>query len=113
MPNSDLEKQVSTLQNELAEQKTANEALKDKVVAEQKAEYESQIEALSTQVTDSGSTLKEAEATISDLNQKLETLEETLASKEKDAEVDGSCITTATWPCPHRGAPNGVGWGSR
>jgi hypothetical protein len=86
MPNSDLEKQVSTLQNELAEQKTANEALKDKVVAEQKAEYESQIEALSTQVTDSGSTLKEAEATISDLNQKLETLEETLASKEKDAE---------------------------
>lgn len=83
MPNSDLEKQVSTLQTELAEAKAANEALKDKVVAEQKAEYESQIETLANQVTDSQTTLKEAEANIADLTQKLETLEETLASKEK------------------------------
>lgn len=83
MPNSDLEKQVSTLQAELAESKAANEALKEKVVAEQKAEYESQIETLATQVTDSQTALKESEANVSDLNQKLETLEETIASKEK------------------------------
>ena len=83
MPNSDLEKQVSTLQAELAEAKAANEALKEKVVAEQKAEYESQIETLTNQVTDSQAAFKEAEANISDLSQKLETLEETLASKEK------------------------------
>tara|TARA_R110002167_G_scaffold93413_1_gene250362 strand:+ start:6097 stop:7680 length:1584 start_codon:yes stop_codon:yes gene_type:complete len=86
MPNTDLEKQVSNLQAELAEANTANEALKDKVVAEQKAEYESQIEALATQVTESGETFKGAEATISDLNDKVVALEELVASKDKAME---------------------------
>jgi hypothetical protein len=86
MPNTDLEKQVSNLQAELVQANSANEALKDKVIAEQKAEYESQIEALATQVTESEETYKGAEATISDLNEKVVALEELVASKEKAME---------------------------
>ena len=43
---SDLDKQIVDLRTELAEAKAANEALKEKVVAEQQAEFESKIQAL-------------------------------------------------------------------
>ena len=86
MPNTDLEKQVANLRAELAEANTVNEALKDKVVAEQKAEYESQIEALAARITESEETFKGAEATISDLNEKIVALEESVSSKDKAME---------------------------
>ena len=86
MPNTDLEKQVANLRAELAEANTVNEALKDKVVAEQKAEHESQIEALAARITESEETFKGAEATISDLNEKIVALEESVSSKDKAME---------------------------
>ncbi len=83
MPNTDLEKQVATLQAELAEAKASNEALKDKVVAEQKAEYESQIEALASKVSETETELAASTANVSDLNEKIASLEEAIASKDK------------------------------
>lgn len=85
------EKQFEELQKELAEAKAANKELEAKVLAEQKAEYESKIQSLADQVSESQESLTEsetkaaeAEASIQDLKNSISELEATLASKDEE-----------------------------
>ena len=85
------EKQFDELQKELAEAKSANKELEAKVLAEQKAEYESKIQTLADQVTDSQQALTDSEAkaaeaaaSIQDLQNSISDLEATLASKDEE-----------------------------
>jgi len=63
---SDLDKQVEDLRAELAEAKLANDALKEKVVAEQQAEFESKIQALEATIAEQAEALEAKDATISE-----------------------------------------------
>ena len=62
------EKQVADLRAELAESKFANEALKEKVLAEQQTEFQTKIEALQTTIEEAGFDAEEAVATVEDFN---------------------------------------------
>jgi uncharacterized coiled-coil protein SlyX len=84
---SDLDKQIDDLRAELAEAKTANEALKEKVVAEQQAEFESKIQALEATIAEQAETLKAKEVVVAeqaeaiakaadDMKEKMEKLRE-------------------------------------
>ena len=93
--SSELENQVSILKKELAESKSANEVLKEKVIAEQKAEFESQISNLESSLAEKQEEITKAEVSakaesevlesdIKLLKESLAQKEESLAAKEED-----------------------------
>jgi len=82
---SDLDKQIDDLRAELAEAKTANEALKEKVVAEQQAEFEEKIQLLEAKITEQSSSIAELTDSKEALAKSLTETQEALAAKEKDA----------------------------
>lgn len=63
---SELDKQIDDLRSELAEAKAANEVLKEKVVAEQQAEFESKIQALEATIAEQAETLKAKEVVVAE-----------------------------------------------
>ena len=63
---SDLDKQIEDLRTELAEAKAANEALKEKVVAEQRSEFESKIQELEATIAEQAEALTTKDATINE-----------------------------------------------
>ena len=84
---SELDKQIDDLRSELAEAKAANEVLKEKVVAEQQAEFESKIQALEATIAEQAETLKAKEVVVAeqaeaiakaadDMKEKMEKLRE-------------------------------------
>lgn len=73
------DKQISDLQKELAEAKTANEALREKVVAEKQAEFQAKVEALEAEIAEK----TEANETLSE---SLKQAEQALADKHDDME---------------------------
>lgn len=84
---SDLDKQIEDLRTELAEAKAANEALKEKVVAEQRSEFESKIQELEATIAEQAEALTAKDATINeqaeaikhgekDMKEKMEELRE-------------------------------------
>ena len=73
------EKQIDDLRAELAEAKSANEALQEKVAAEQQAEFDSKISAFEV-------TLAEKDAQISTITEEKTALAEAVAVKETDIE---------------------------
>ena len=94
------EKQIFDLQKELAKAKTENESLRDKVVAEKQAEFQSKVEALEAKISKGteanktlASTLEEKEAEIATYSEKVEALtkenegmiEEVAVMKKKEA----------------------------
>jgi hypothetical protein len=72
------EKQVLDLRAELVEAKAANEAIKEKIVAEQRAEFEEKIQSLEATIT-------ESLAQIAELNSQNTTLSESLSKAEESA----------------------------
>ena len=82
--SNELENQVSILTKELSEAKLANEALKEKVVAEQKAEFESQISNLETSLAEKQDEIAKATELAEELKSSVESLEESLAKKDKE-----------------------------
>ena len=79
------EMQVNDLRAELAEAKAANEALKEQVVAEQKAEFEEKIQALEATIAEQASSISEKEEALAAKEAELTEAQEALAEKEKDA----------------------------
>lgn len=84
---SDYDKQIEDLRAELAEAKAANEALKEKVVAEQQSEFESKIQELEATIAEQAEALTAKDATITeqaeaikhgekDMKEKMEELRE-------------------------------------
>ena len=63
---SDLDKQVEDLRAELAEAKLANDALKEKVIAEQQTEFESKIQSLEATIAEQAEAMEAKEATIAE-----------------------------------------------
>ena len=86
------EKQVTDLRAELAESKAANEALKEKVIAEQQAEFETQIEALKATIAEQAEKIAEQEEAAKSFAETVTANEEALAealaaTKEKEEEL--------------------------
>jgi len=82
--SNELENQVSILTKELSEAKLANEALKEKVVAEQKAEFESQISNLEASIAEKQDEIAKATELAEELKSSVESLNESLAKKDKE-----------------------------
>ena len=82
---SEVDKQIVDLRTELAEAKAANEVLKEKVVAEQQAEFESKIQALEDTASEVQAKLDEKSGECETLAQSLTEAQETIVAKEKDA----------------------------
>ena len=78
------EKQIADLQDALAEAKTANEELKDKVVAEQRAESSEKIQNLEATIADQATKLAEQEEANKTLAESLKSQEEALAAKDEE-----------------------------
>ena len=78
------EMQVNDLRAELAESKAANEALKEKVVAEQKAEFEERIQALEATIAEQASSISEKEEALAAKETELTEAQEALAAKDED-----------------------------
>ena len=78
------EMQVNDLRAELAESKAANEALKEKVVAEQKAEFEEKIQALEATIAEQASSISEKEEALAAKETELTEAQEALAAKDED-----------------------------
>jgi hypothetical protein len=78
------ETQISDLRAELAESKAANEALKEKVVAEQRAEFEEKIQSLEATVAEKVASLTEKEAALVAKEAELVEAQEALAAKDED-----------------------------
>jgi chromosome segregation ATPase len=78
------EKQVAELQKELSEAKAANEVLKDKVVAEQHAEFSEKIQNLEATIADQATKLAEQEEANKTLAESLKSQEEALAAKDEE-----------------------------
>lgn len=83
---SDVDKQVEDLRAELAEAKAANEALKEKVVAEQQAEFETKIQTLEATIAEQAEKLAEQAAANETISESLKQAEEAIAAKDKDME---------------------------
>jgi hypothetical protein len=88
--SDDYEKQVVDLRAELAESKAANEALKGKVVAEQRAEFQEKIQALEATITEQASSISEGiealatkETELTEAQEALTAKDATLAEKEE------------------------------
>ena len=92
---SDLDKQIDDLRAELAEAKAANEALKEKVVAEQQAEFESKIQALEATIAEQAEALEAKEAVVAEQAEAIkngekdmkEKMEELRKMKKKEARM--------------------------
>lgn len=78
------DKQVEDLRAELAEAKAANEALKEKVVAEQQAEFEAQIQSLEASIAEQSAKVAELTTANETITQSLKEAEEALAAKDED-----------------------------
>lgn len=78
---SDLDKQVEDLRAELAEAKEANEALKEQVVAEQQAEFETKIAELEATIAEQAEALAAKEATIAEQAEAMKNGEEEMKKK--------------------------------
>jgi len=76
--------QVDDLRAELAESKAANEALKEKVVAEQRAEFEDKIQALEATIAEQSEKIAEQATASETLSKSLEEAQEALAAKDED-----------------------------
>ena len=81
---SDLDKQIVDLRTELAEAKAANEALKEKVVAEQQAEFESKIQALEATIAEQAEAVKTKEEAIKDKEKALKEKDEAISKAADD-----------------------------
>lgn len=81
---SDVDKQIEDLRAELAGAKAANEVLKEKVVAEQQAEFESKIQSLEGIASEAQAKLDEKSSECETLAQSLTEAQETIVAKEKD-----------------------------
>lgn len=80
---SELDKQIDDLRSELAEAKAANEVLKEKVVAEQQAEFESKIQALEATIAEQAEALEAKDATISEQAEAIKHGEDDMKEKMK------------------------------
>lgn len=80
------ETQVNDLRAELAEAKAANEALKEQVVAEQQAEFQTRIETLEGTIAELQESLAAKDKEMKEKDKKME--EQEAAMKEKKAEMD-------------------------
>jgi len=80
------EKQVDDLRAELAEAKAANEALKEQVVAEQQAEFQTRIENLEGTIAELQESLAMKDKEMKEKDKKME--EQEAAMKAKKAEMD-------------------------
>jgi len=78
------EKQIAELQKELSEAKAANEALKDKVVAEQHAEFSEKIQNLDATIAEQAEKLAEQAEANKTLAESLKSQEEALAAKDEE-----------------------------
>lgn len=93
MNMSDHDKQIEDLRVELAEAKAANEALKEQVVAEQQAEFESKIEALEATIAEQAEAIKMKDQAIKEKEEAIkkgseemkEKMEELRKMKKKEA----------------------------
>ena len=79
------ETQVNDLRAELAEAKAANEALKEQVVAEQQAEFQTRIESLESTIAELQESLAAKDKDMQEKDKKME--EQEAAMKEKMAEM--------------------------
>ena len=77
-------KQISDLQQELAEAKTENEALRDKVTAEKEAEFQSKIETLEASVADHAQELAKKQEENKVLAESAKSQEEALANRNEE-----------------------------
>ena len=77
--------QILDLQRELAEAKTENESLRDKVTAEKEAEFRSKIEALEASLVDHVQEVAEKEKENKVLAESLKSQEEAFASRNEEA----------------------------
>ena len=78
------DKQILDLQRELAEAKTENEALRDKVTAEKEAEFQSKIEALEASVSAQAQEITAKEEENKTLAESVKTQEEAFAGKSEE-----------------------------
>ena len=81
---SDLDKQLVDLRTELAEAKAANEALKEKVVAEQQAEFESKIQALEATIAEQAEALEAKEAVVAEQAEAIKNGEKDMKEKMEE-----------------------------
>ena len=81
---SDLDKQIDDLRTELAEAKAANEALKEKVVAEQQAEFESKIQALEATIAEQAEALEAKEAVVAEQAEAIKNGEKDMKEKMEE-----------------------------
>jgi len=81
---SDLDKQIDDLRTELAEAKTANEVLKEKVVAEQQAEFESKIQVLEATIAEQAEAIKSKEEAIKDKEKAIKEKDEAISKAGDD-----------------------------
>ena len=81
---SDLDKQIDDLRTELAEAKSANEALKEKVVAEQQAEFESKIQALEATIAEQAEALEAKEAVVAEQAEAIKNGEKDMKEKMEE-----------------------------
>ena len=88
------EKQVAELQKELSEAKTANEVLKDKVVAEQRAEFSEKIQSLEATIAEKAEKLAEQTAANETLTESLKSQEEALAAKDEEMKKTEETLAT-------------------
>lgn len=79
-----LDKQIEDLRAELAEAKATNEALKEKVVAEQQAEFETKIQALEATIAEQSAKIDEQTSACETLSDSLKQAEEALAGKHEE-----------------------------
>ena len=77
------EMQVNDLRAELAEAKAANEALKEQVVAEQKAEFTEKIQALEATITEQADSISASTEALAAKETELTQAQEALAAKEE------------------------------
>merc|ERR1712093_744570 len=85
---SDLDKQIDDLRSELAEAKAANEVLKEKVVAEQQAEFESKIQTLEATIAEQAEALKHGEDDMKKKMEELRKMQKDKANMQRKAQLE-------------------------
>lgn len=81
---SDVDKQVEDLRAELAQAKEANEALKEKVLAEQQAEFESKIQELEATIAEQAESLTAKDVTITEQAEAIKNGEKDMKEKMEE-----------------------------
>ena len=84
MMSDNHEKQISDLQKELAEAKTENEVLRDKVTAEKQTEFQSKIDSLEETLAEQAAQIADKDEEIKTLAKSVKEQEETLAARDED-----------------------------